>query len=147
MPKKAFGICKMNAITKQQAIDDMRGMFREAAGERQPDETKGRWLDRAAAVLGLSSTRTESIEYDRGVTVRAHEYLTAERRLEQRRQRELVQAEQQVALAYARCRDNRDAFVRTLIEIVGPGHPMVRKLGGVGVVKVDGVAAPKDGEG
>ena len=140
MPKKAFGICKMNAITKQQAIDDMRGMFREAAGERQPDETKGRWLDRAAAVLGLSSTRTESIEYDRGVTVRAHEYLTAERRLQEHRRRDIERLRSQLATIEAMRRDNTDAMVHDMRQLLGP---LFDRLVSMGVVKVDGVATPK----
>ena len=136
----------MTAISREQTLDRMREFAREAAGDRRPGETKSRWLERAAEILGLAPTRMESIEYDRGVTPRAHEYLTAERRLEERRRREIAQAEQQVALAYARCRDNRDAFVRTLIEIVGPRHPMVRKLAGGEVERLQRLASQEDGE-
>ncbi len=118
----------MSSVTAETVRDDMSGMVRTAAEPRPAGDTVKSAIGRAAQVLRQPVPKVKRWWYGEA-TPSAPEYLETKRRLEERRQREIAQAEQQVALAYARYRDDRDAFVRTLVEIFGPRHPIVTKLG------------------
>ncbi|MGI9403063.1 MAG: hypothetical protein ACR2OF_00955 [Hyphomicrobium sp.] len=135
----------MSSVTADTVMQETQAMVREAAEPRPIGDSVKSAILRASVFLRQPYPKVRRWWYGEAMPS-APEYLETKRRLEQRRERQIAQAEQQVALAYARCRDNRDAFVRTLVEIVGPGHPMVRKLGGCEVSGTEPVASQEDGE-
>lgn len=116
-------------------------MVRHVTGPMEPHDTKQSWDCRAANKFGVLPRRIRAFREGRVKNISAVEHEKARRLAEAHRQRERAQLEQQVATAYARCRDDKDAFVRTLVEIVGPRHWLVTKLGGVEA------AGQEDGEG
>ena len=141
MSKNRFGISQMNA--RAQALDEARGLFRRIGGDIRPGE-KARWLHRVANKLGWETGRVVSIEYGKDIVAHAHELDALRRAAAEQRRRDIERLRTQLATIEAMRRDNTDAMVHDMRQLLGP---LFDRLVSMGVVKVDGVAASKDGEG
>ena len=100
--------------------------------------------DRLAAKLGWEQGRVVSIEYGKGVVAHAHELDALRRAANEQRRRDIERLRTQLATIEAMRRDNTDAMVHDMRQLLGP---LFDRLVAMGVVKVDGVAAEEDGEG
>lgn len=118
-------------------------IVKRVTGPLQPHETKESWRAKAARIFGVKDRRIRALSEGRVERTGAVEFENAKRIDEEHRRREIARLEQQVAVAYARCQDDKNAFLETLVEIVGPRHPLVRKLG---VMEARGSSAQEDGE-
>lgn len=118
-------------------------IVRRVGGPLEPHETKESWDAKVARLFGVLPRRIRAVRTGRVRHIGAVEYENAKRIEQEHRQREIERLEQQLAVAYARCRDDKNAFLHTLAEIVGPGHPVVTKLSGGAPL---GAGQAKDGE-
>lgn len=112
--------------------EDYLSIVERVTGPLQPHETKESWRAKAARIFGVKDRRIRALSERRVKHVGAVEYENAKRIDEDHRRREIARLEQQVAVAYARCQDDKNAFIATLVEIVGPRHPLVSKFESIG---------------
>lgn len=141
MSKNSWKDFHMPDVSAAEVLEEMRGIVVEAGGH---DATVDRRLERAATVLRFPLSRVRSIYHRKARRIDAHEYLVAQRRMEQRRQRELEALRHQVAVLEAQYRDDRDALKARTRELVGGFVPLLEKLG---LVEAREKAAEEDGAG
>lgn len=125
--------------------EEMAGLVREAAEPRPVGDSVKAAIRRAATVLRIPDRRVHRYWYRQpDIAVGASEYLETRRRIDAKRRRDIERLRTQLATIEAMRRDNTDAMVHDMRQLLGP---LFDRLVAMGVVKVDGVAAPKDGEG
>ncbi len=92
------------AVTPEQTIEEVRRCIQVAGGDRQWDDTRERWLWRAAKRLGLEPGRVTTLFYRKAKSIPAHEYLTIQARAralqkQHEERRRYVQETQELAKA------------------------------------------------
>ncbi|MGI9489313.1 MAG: hypothetical protein ACR2RF_26180 [Geminicoccaceae bacterium] len=125
--------------------EDYWRIVQRVTGPLQPHDTKESWRAKAARIFGVKERRIRALSEGRVERTGAVEFENAKRIDEEHRRREIARLEQQVAVAYARCQDDKNAFIETLVEIVGPRHPLVSKFASIGERRA-GASVQEDGE-
>lgn len=120
----------MTDTAEVEIAEDYWQIVQRVTGPQQPHETKESWRAKAARIFGVKDRRIRALSEGRVKHTGAAEYENAKRIDEEHHRREIARLEQQLAIAYARCQDDKNAFLETLVEIVGPRHPLVSKLVG-----------------
>lgn len=122
---------------------EMRSYVREAAEPCQPGDSVKAQQNRASVVLRKPTGWIKRAWYGERKQYPAEEYLETRRRIEEKRRREIERLRAQLASIEAMRRDNIDALVEDARTLLGP---LFDRLVAAGLVKVDGLATPKDGE-
>lgn len=118
----------MTDTAEARIAEDYLSIVERVTGPLHPHETKESWGAKAAGIFGVTARRIRALRERRAKSIGAAEYENAKRIDEEHRRREIARLEQQVAVAYARCQDDKNAFIETLVEIIGPRHPLVSKF-------------------
>jgi hypothetical protein len=122
----------------------MAGLVREAAEPRPAGDSVKAAIRRAATVLRMPDRRVHRYWYRQpDIAVGASEYLETRRRIDEKRRREIDRLRMQLATIEAMRQDNRDALVADARALLGP---LFDRLVSMGLVKMDGLEAPEDGE-
>lgn len=135
----------MTDTAEARIAEDYLSIVERVTGPLEPHETKESWGAKAAGIFGVTARRIRALREGRARRIGAAEYENAKRIDEDHHRREIARLEQQVAVAYARCQDDKHAFLETLVEIVGPRHPLVAKFQSIGPRRA-GASVQEDGE-
>ena len=122
----------MTDTANARIAEDYLSIVERVTGPLEPHQTKESGSAKAAGIFGVTARRIRALRERRAKSIGAVEFENAKRIDEEHRRREIARLEQQVAVAYARCQDDKNAFLETLVEIVGPRHPLVSKFEGIG---------------
>lgn len=132
----------MTDVTAIQVKEDMRRLVIEAgAGE----STARRRLERAARRLRVPLARVTAIFYGKVRRIDAHEYLTASRRIQTVRLRQLEALREQVEAAEIQYQQDRDALERRLRELAGSYRTLGKSLVGAGLAACTSPLGTKKG--
>lgn len=123
---------------------EMTQMVREASEPRPAGDSVKSAINRAAVCLRRPPGWVKRHWYGEARRIEAPDYLETRRRIDDKRRRDIERLRTQLATIEAMRRDNTDAMVHDMRCLLGP---LFDRLVALGVVKVDGVEASKDGEG
>lgn len=139
MSEKASGNPEMQADAIR---DEMSAALRRIAEPRPVGDTVSQAIYRSARRLGISPGRAKRLWY-REASVQAHEADLIRERARKQRAREMQRLREQLSAIEAQQRMNTDALIEDARQLLGP---LFDRLVAHGLVTLDGVEIPKDGE-
>lgn len=122
---------------------EMTELVKEAAEPRPVGDSVKAAIRRSAVALRRPEGWIKRHWYGEAQRVHAEDYLETRRRIEDKRRREIERLRTQLAAIEAMRQDNVDALVEDARKLLGP---LFDRLVAMGVVKVDDVETPKDGD-